>query len=64
MYRFRADSHGTSWYHSHYSAQYTAGVAGPIQIYGPSEQDYDIDLGPVMLSDWVSHRFTLLMSWR
>lgn len=53
-YRFRAESYGTSFYHSHYSAQYTAGITGPIQIYGPSEYNYDLDIGPVMLSDWVS----------
>ena len=25
-----------------------------MQIYGPSQIDYDFDIGPVMLSDWVS----------
>ena len=28
IFRSRADMYGTSWYHSHYSAQYTAGVYG------------------------------------
>jgi len=28
------------------------GLAGPMLIHGPKTQDYDIDLGPVMLSDW------------
>ena len=51
-YTFRADSYGTSWYHSHYSAQYAGGAFGPMIVYGPSSADYDIDLGPVMLSDW------------
>lgn len=51
-YKYRADIFGTSWYHAHYSAQYTGGIVGPMQIYGPSSQDYDIDIGPVMLSDW------------
>lgn len=50
-YVFQAELYGTSWFHAHYSAQYTAGVAGPMIIYGPSQQDYDIDIGPVMLSD-------------
>lgn len=27
-YSFKADLFGTSWYHSHYSAQYAAGLAG------------------------------------
>ncbi|KAL0257860.1 hypothetical protein SLS55_007026 [Diplodia seriata] len=51
-YRFRAEQYGTSWYHSHYSAQYAGGAAGPLVVYGPDSGGYDIDLGPVMLSDW------------
>ncbi|KAI1826659.1 multicopper oxidase [Xylaria intraflava] len=51
-YRFRAEVYGTSWWHSHYSAQYTAGLWGPLIIYGPNHVDYDIDLGPVMLGDY------------
>ncbi|KAJ4266266.1 hypothetical protein NW762_004249 [Fusarium torreyae] len=52
-YQFIADLYGTTWYHSHYSAQYSAGLFGPLVIYGPQEtKDYDIDLGPVLLSDW------------
>ncbi|KAI0602878.1 multicopper oxidase [Biscogniauxia sp. FL1348] len=51
-YRFRADVYGTSWWHSHFSAQYTAGVWGPMIIYGPKHVSYDVDLGPVMLGDY------------
>ena len=51
-YSFLADVYGTSWYHSHYSAQYSAGLAGPMIIHGPSHAAYDIDVGPIMLSDW------------
>ncbi|KAI8725489.1 hypothetical protein NCS52_00120000 [Fusarium sp. LHS14.1] len=52
-YQFVADMYGTTWYHSHYSAQYSAGLFGPLVIYGPREKkDYDIDVGPVILSDW------------
>lgn len=51
-YKFQAEIYGTSFYHAHYSAQYTAGIVGAMQIYGPWQVDYDIDLGPVMLSDW------------
>jgi len=51
-YKFRADQHGSSWYHSHYAAQYASGLLGPLIIHGPSNVDYDIDLGPVLLSDW------------
>lgn len=39
-------------YHTHYSAQYAGGAVGPIVIYGPTNKAYDIDVGPVMLSDW------------
>ncbi|KAF3761909.1 hypothetical protein M406DRAFT_266287 [Cryphonectria parasitica EP155] len=51
-YKFRADVYGTSWWHSHFSAQYTAGVYGPLIIYGPKHVDYDVDLGPVMVGDY------------
>jgi len=33
-YVFRADSYGTSWWHSHYSAQLVDGVWGPMIIRG------------------------------
>lgn len=39
-------------YHSHFSAQYANGVVGPIVIHGPASANYDIDLGPLMVSDW------------
>jgi FtsP/CotA-like multicopper oxidase with cupredoxin domain len=51
-YTFQATLYGTSWYHSHYSAQYNGGALGPIVIHGPKTADYDVDIGPVMLSDW------------
>ncbi|KAL9128562.1 MAG: hypothetical protein Q9175_007502 [Cornicularia normoerica] len=51
-YSFLADVYGTSWYHSHYSAQYSAGVAGAMIIHGPSQVQYDYDVGPILLSDW------------
>ncbi|KAK3320100.1 multicopper oxidase-domain-containing protein [Cercophora scortea] len=49
---FRATQYGTAWYHSHFSAQYANGVVGPIVIKGPTSANYDIDLGPLMISDW------------
>ncbi|KAK7966615.1 uncharacterized protein PG986_000892 [Apiospora aurea] len=52
-YTFTAMQYGHSWYHSHYSSQYPDGVAGPLVIHGPSSADWDIDLGPVIISDWV-----------
>ena len=51
-YTFNADLYGTSWYHSHYSAQYAGGIFGPMIIHGPKNVPYDIDIGPVMLNDW------------
>ncbi|EON65989.1 hypothetical protein W97_05232 [Coniosporium apollinis CBS 100218] len=51
-YRFRADLYGSSWYHSHYSAQYAGGAFGPMIIHGPKHGEYDVDVGPIMLSDW------------
>jgi len=51
-YTFLADLYGTSWWHSHYSAQYNAGILGPMIIHGPQTTPYDIDVGPVLLTDW------------
>ncbi len=39
-------------YHSHFSAQYGNGVLGAIQINGPTSANWDIDLGPLLISDW------------
>ncbi|KAH8672006.1 Cupredoxin [Tricladium varicosporioides] len=50
-YSFLADLYGTSWYHSHYSAQYAGGLVGPMVIHGPKTAPYDIDKGPIMLTD-------------
>ena len=50
QYTFKADQYGSSWWHSHYDAQFTDGLYGPMVIYGPKTVTYDIDLGPVMLS--------------
>lgn len=44
--------HRTSWYHSHYSAQYGDGVVGPIVIAGPATSNYDVDLGAMPINDW------------
>jgi FtsP/CotA-like multicopper oxidase with cupredoxin domain len=41
-YSFIADLYGTSWYHSHYSAQYAGGLIGPMIIHGPDTVKYDI----------------------
>ncbi|ORY61466.1 ascomycete fungal laccase from thielavia arenaria [Pseudomassariella vexata] len=50
-YTFRATQYGTTWYHSHFSAQYGNGVFGSIQINGPASLPYDIDLGPFPIFD-------------
>ncbi|KAG9243496.1 Cupredoxin [Calycina marina] len=50
-YSFQADLYGSSWYHSHYSAQYAGGILGPMIIHGPKTLPYDIDIGPVLLTD-------------
>lgn len=52
QYKFRATQFGTSWYHSHWSAQYGDGVLGPIIIDGPASANYDEDLGALPLTDY------------
>ena len=52
LYTFQATQHGTFWYHSHYSAQYSEGIFGAIIINGPATANYDVDLGSVTLNDW------------
>lgn len=37
---------------SHFSAQYGNGAFGPIQIDGPASLPYDVDVGPLILSDY------------
>ncbi|KAK1753358.1 putative laccase precursor [Echria macrotheca] len=49
---FIATQYGTAWYHSHFSGQYGNGVLGPIVVNGPASANYDIDLGPLSVSDW------------
>lgn len=51
-YTFVATQHGTSWYHSHHSSQYSDGVWGSIIIDGPATANYDLDLGALPISDW------------
>ncbi|KAK3312917.1 laccase-1 [Apodospora peruviana] len=52
IYKFRASQYGTSWYHSHFSAQYGNGVVGSMQINGPASLPYDIDLGVFPITDY------------
>ena len=39
-------------YHSHFPSQYANGLLGPIVVSGPASANYDIDLGPFVISDW------------
>ncbi|KAI7541231.1 laccase precursor, partial [Hortaea werneckii] len=50
-YSFQVTQFGTSWYHSHFSSQYGDGVVGPMIFDGPASSNYDVDLGPYVLSD-------------
>lgn len=34
------------------SGQYVGGILGPMVIYGPEDEAYDIDIGPILLQDW------------
>ncbi|CAI6333976.1 unnamed protein product [Periconia digitata] len=53
VYRFKADRPGTSWWHGHFAAQTAGGLHGAIVIHGPPQNgaQYDVDIGPVLLSD-------------
>ncbi|MCJ1426817.1 hypothetical protein MMC29_004720 [Sticta canariensis] len=51
-YTFRLTQHGTTWYHSHLSAQYGDGLLGALVINGPTTSDYDVDLGSYTVTDW------------
>ncbi|EQB53500.1 multicopper oxidase [Colletotrichum gloeosporioides Cg-14] len=61
-YRWKASTYGSSWWHGHHALQYAGGLWGPIIIHGPTFADYDIDLGPVMLSDFY-HRDYEGIAW-
>ncbi|KAH8423781.1 uncharacterized protein LDX57_001540 [Aspergillus melleus] len=50
-YNFTATQYGTTWYHSHYSLQYTDGVLGPLTIHGPASANFDNAIDPIILGD-------------
>ena len=62
-YQFLATQHGSSWYHSHHSSQYGEGVVGLIVFDGPTTANYDVDLGPLALTDWY-YESTWALNWR
>ncbi|KAF2116397.1 laccase precursor [Lophiotrema nucula] len=51
-YTWKATQFGTTWYHSHWSAQYGEGIFGAVQINGPASANYDTDLGPILVNDF------------
>lgn len=51
-YTFKLTQHGTTWYHSHLSAQYGDGLLGALVINGPTTAPYDVDLGSYTVTDW------------
>ncbi|KAI0204472.1 multicopper oxidase-domain-containing protein [Astrocystis sublimbata] len=51
-YRFKLTQYGTTWYHSHFTAQYGNGVFGSIVVNGPASSNYDIDLGAYPINDY------------
>lgn len=51
-YTFKCTQYGTTWYHTHYTAQYGEGLYGGLIINGPASANYDIDLGTYMVNDW------------
>ncbi|GAB1317478.1 laccase, multicopper oxidase, benzenediol:oxygen oxidorectuctase [Madurella fahalii] len=51
-YRFRVTQYGSTWYHSHFSLQYSEGLFGGMIFRGPTTDDYDEDLGMLFLQDW------------
>ncbi|KAI9659366.1 MAG: hypothetical protein M1821_001624 [Bathelium mastoideum] len=61
-YRFRASVYGTSWWHSHLSAQYSDGLFGPMVVYGPSHVAYDYDVGPVLVHDYYHADYTSILT--
>lgn len=62
-YTFKADRAGTSWWHSHYSSQLSGGLFGAMIIHDKSSQTHDdIDLGPVLLSDFYHNDYRDLIN--
>jgi FtsP/CotA-like multicopper oxidase with cupredoxin domain len=51
-YTFDCTSYGHTWYHSHFSLQYSNGLTGPLLIHGPSSANWDIDTGVLPIMDW------------
>lgn len=52
QYKFKLRQYGHTWYHSHYSSQYTDGVAAPLLIHGPHTDEWEKEWSPIIISDW------------
>ncbi|RAH49744.1 multicopper oxidase [Aspergillus brunneoviolaceus CBS 621.78] len=50
-YVFNTTQYGSTWYHSHYSLQYSDGLLGPMTIHGPTSANFDSALDPILISD-------------
>lgn len=50
-YQLKAELYGSTWYHGHYSGQYTDRATGLLIVHGPKNVPYDVQLGLIMLSD-------------
>ncbi|KAI0025995.1 Cupredoxin [Xylariomycetidae sp. FL0641] len=57
-YRFKPDLYGSSWWHSHWESQYGSGMSGPVVVYGPNHVEFDIDVGPVVVTDYFHEYYT------
>ena len=54
VYRFKAEPHGTHWYHSHTGVQYSNGLFGPLIVEekdNPYKNAYEYDR-VVLMNDW------------
>ncbi|OQE27743.1 hypothetical protein PENSTE_c004G08729 [Penicillium steckii] len=54
-YEWLATQYGTAWYHAHVHSTAWEGVFGRIIINGPASQNYDEDLGKLLISDWTHY---------
>lgn len=53
VYKFKLTQYGHTWYHSHYSSQYSDGVAAPMLIHGPHSSNWDEEFAPMIVTDWI-----------
>lgn len=64
VYRFKAEPHGTHWYHSHTGVQYSNGLFGPLIVEekdNPYKDRYDYDR-IVMINDWFHQPSALILA--